>query len=238
LPARFVSGYASGSYDAANAVYVVRELHAHSWAEVYFPEIGWVEFEPTAAQPEIELPPAGEEIVDGQKDENASRLLNRFRLETLVYWLSPVAVVLLWFLLYFTWIERWLYARLAPAVAIEKIYRQLYRWGRPLAGERAKAETAYEFMTKLNDKINIVTKQSHNPKYLSRTSQYIEYLTERYQDSLFALHSIDKQDVTTAFHTWRHLRLRLLFVRLHVFLRKALFPKRHSSDFMREGPSL
>ena len=238
LPARFVSGYASGSYDAANAVYVVRELHAHSWAEVYFPEIGWVEFEPTAAQPEIELPPAGEEIVDGQTDETASRLLTRFRLETLLYWLSPVAVVLMGLLLYFTWIERWLYIHLAPAVAIEKIYRQLYRWGRPLAGERAKAETAYEFMTKLNDKINIVTKQSHNPKYLSRTSQYIEYLTERYQDSLFALHSIDKQDVTTAFHTWRHLRLRLLFVRLHVFLRKALFPKRHSSDFMREGPSL
>ncbi|RPJ27580.1 MAG: transglutaminase domain-containing protein, partial [Chloroflexi bacterium] len=48
VPARFVSGYSSGSYDAANAEYVVRELNAHSWAEVYFPEIGWVEFEPTA----------------------------------------------------------------------------------------------------------------------------------------------------------------------------------------------
>ena len=238
LPARFVSGYASGSYDAANAMYVVRELHAHSWAEVYFPEIGWIEFEPTAAQPEIELPPAGEEIVDRQTDETASRLLNRFRLETLLYWLSPIAVVLFGFLLYFMWIERWLYIRLAPAVAIEKIYRQLYRWGRPLAGERTKAETAYEFMTKLNDKIHKVMQQSHNPKYLSRTSQYIEYLTERYQDSLFALHTIDKQDVITAFHTWRHLRLRLLLVRWHVLIRKALFRKRHSSDFIQEGSSL
>ncbi|MCI0609527.1 MAG: DUF3488 and transglutaminase-like domain-containing protein, partial [Anaerolineae bacterium] len=54
LPARFVSGYSSGSYDAPNAQYVVRELNAHSWAEIYFPEIGWVEFEPTGSQPEIE----------------------------------------------------------------------------------------------------------------------------------------------------------------------------------------
>jgi transglutaminase-like putative cysteine protease len=32
--------------------YVVRELNAHSWAEIYFPEIGWVEFEPTGSQPD------------------------------------------------------------------------------------------------------------------------------------------------------------------------------------------
>ncbi|HLF72819.1 MAG TPA: transglutaminase domain-containing protein, partial [Anaerolineales bacterium] len=141
LPARFVSGYASGSYDAANAEYIVRELHAHSWAEVYFPEIGWIEFEPTAAQPEIEMPPSEEEIVNLQPDESTTRLLNRFRIEMLLYWLSPFAIILLSLLLYFTWIERWLYMRLAPATAVEKMYHQLYRLGRPLAGERTQAET-------------------------------------------------------------------------------------------------
>src|SRR4030095_5471201 len=51
LPARFVSGYSSGSYDAMNAQYIIRDLNAHSWVEIYFPEIGWIEFEPTASQP-------------------------------------------------------------------------------------------------------------------------------------------------------------------------------------------
>ncbi|HEX6035574.1 MAG TPA: transglutaminase-like domain-containing protein, partial [Anaerolineales bacterium] len=127
LPARFVSGYASGSYDSEHAEYIVRELHAHSWPEIYFPEIGWIEFEPTAAQPEIEIPPAHEDITASSPDETATRLLNQFRLETLVYWLLPVGVVLLGFLLYFTWIERWLYLRLSPEVAVERIYRRLYR---------------------------------------------------------------------------------------------------------------
>ena len=228
LPARFVSGYAPGSYDAANAEYVVRELNAHSWAEVYFPEIGWIEFEPTAAQPEIELPPEQEEITSAQPDETATRLLNRFRLETFLYWLSPFAAILFGSLLYFTLIERWIYMRLAPAIAVERIYRSLYRVGRPLVGERTKAETAYEFMRKLNDKISAIRERSRYAQYLFRAPQDVEYLTDMYQDTLFAHHSIDKNDARTAINTWKHLRLRLLLARLHVAARAALAPRKQS----------
>lgn len=218
LPARFVSGYASGSYDAANAMYVVRELHAHSWAEIYFPEIGWVEFEPTAAQPEIELPLSEKESGSTPQDETATRLLNQFRLETLLYWLSPFVILFFLVVLYFTWIERWLYMRLAPAIAVEKIYRQLYRLGRPLVGERAKAETAYEFMEKLTGKINTLKEHSRFTNYLSRAQQDVQYLTHLYQYSLFAHHAIEKDDVRTAFHTWKRLRLRLFMAKLINFL--------------------
>src|SRR5688572_18575175 len=108
LPARFVSGYSSGSYDAPNAQYVVRELNAHSCAEIYFPEIGWVEFEPTAAQPEIDRTLS--EVIhppDQNAESAASQLLNRFRLEKAIYWLSPIAGILVIAVLYFTFIERW-----------------------------------------------------------------------------------------------------------------------------------
>jgi hypothetical protein len=214
LPARFVSGYASGSYDAANAEYVVRELHAHSWPEIYFPEIGWVEFEPTAAQPEIELPPAREELLTAQPDETTTRLLNRFRFEILLYGLSPFAIILFGLLLYFTLIERWLYMRLAPAVAIERIYRSLYRVGRPLAGERTRAETAYEFMGKLIEKISDIRGHSRYTHYLLRAPQDVRYLTGTYQDTLFARQALDKNDVKIVLNTWKHLRLRLLLARI------------------------
>ena len=53
LPARLVAGYANGSYNVERAQYVVTENYAHSWVEIYFANIGWVEFEPTSSQPVI-----------------------------------------------------------------------------------------------------------------------------------------------------------------------------------------
>lgn len=51
LPARFATGFSMGYWDPMDASHVVTEADAHSWAEVYFPEVGWIPFEPTAAQP-------------------------------------------------------------------------------------------------------------------------------------------------------------------------------------------
>jgi hypothetical protein len=193
--------------------------------EIYFPQIGWIEFEPTSAQPEIAIPPSSEEVVNAQPDETATRLLNRFRLETLLYWGSPLAIVILSLFLYFTWIERWLYMRLAPAVAIEKIYRQLYRWGRPLAGERTTAETAYEFMGKFIDRIQDIERHSRLGKFLFRTRQDVRLLTELYQDSLFAHYTLDAQASRTALDTWKDLRLRLLLARLSNFMNRVTPPR-------------
>lgn len=53
LPARFVTGFTSGSWDATAQVWTVAEANAHSWPEVYFPTVGWVPFEPTAARPTL-----------------------------------------------------------------------------------------------------------------------------------------------------------------------------------------
>ncbi len=53
IPARFVAGFAQGTYDAELDIFHVISADAHSWVEVYFPRYGWIEFEPTAAQPGI-----------------------------------------------------------------------------------------------------------------------------------------------------------------------------------------
>lgn len=45
LPARLVIGYANEIYNARSAQYTIREADAHSWVEIYFTEVGWVEFE-------------------------------------------------------------------------------------------------------------------------------------------------------------------------------------------------
>jgi transglutaminase-like putative cysteine protease len=55
IPARMVIGFAQGEF-AYPDHYVVRQRDLHAWPEVYFPGVGWVEFEPTTSQPPIERP--------------------------------------------------------------------------------------------------------------------------------------------------------------------------------------
>lgn len=50
IPARIVGGYRESTETNDQGEYVYRAKQAHQWVEVFFPEYGWVEFEPTANQ--------------------------------------------------------------------------------------------------------------------------------------------------------------------------------------------
>ena len=60
IPARLAVGFAQGEMNLQNTFYTVRERDAHAWPEVYFPNYGWVEFEPTANQEAISRPEKSE----------------------------------------------------------------------------------------------------------------------------------------------------------------------------------
>jgi transglutaminase-like putative cysteine protease len=53
IPARMAAGFARGTFDSEVQGFKVLNRDAHSWVEAYFPQYGWIEFEPTAAQPNI-----------------------------------------------------------------------------------------------------------------------------------------------------------------------------------------
>jgi transglutaminase-like putative cysteine protease len=87
IPARMAVGFAQGDQTAGTGLseeqiedpgaktYTVRRLHAHAWPEVYFPGIGWVEFEPTGSQPTLDrpLPPIETDENDLSNPFNATR---------------------------------------------------------------------------------------------------------------------------------------------------------------------
>ena len=56
VPARMAVGFAEGQLDETTNTYTVKRKDYHAWPEVYFPGIGWVEFEPTASQPDLVRP--------------------------------------------------------------------------------------------------------------------------------------------------------------------------------------
>ena len=51
VPARVSAGYWPGTYDNEEMAFIVRDSDSHVWTQVYFPEYGWIDFEPTPVKP-------------------------------------------------------------------------------------------------------------------------------------------------------------------------------------------
>ncbi|MBZ5565617.1 MAG: DUF3488 and transglutaminase-like domain-containing protein [Acidobacteriia bacterium] len=64
IPARLVNGFQTGSYNRIGKDFVVRARDAHSWVEVYFPDYGWIPFDPTPPDPHPVIPAAWDDYVD------------------------------------------------------------------------------------------------------------------------------------------------------------------------------
>ncbi|HLI68943.1 MAG TPA: transglutaminase domain-containing protein [Ktedonobacteraceae bacterium] len=47
IPARVVSGFSQGTYNPQQKAWIVNGNDAHSWVQIYFPDAGWVNFDPT-----------------------------------------------------------------------------------------------------------------------------------------------------------------------------------------------
>lgn len=47
VPARMVVGFAPGQYDKQEQRFLIRDRDYHAWTQVYFPDYGWVTFDPT-----------------------------------------------------------------------------------------------------------------------------------------------------------------------------------------------
>ena len=55
IPARLVNGFMGLEWNDLGQYMVVRQHHAHSWVEAYFPNKGWVIYDPTPADPLFSL---------------------------------------------------------------------------------------------------------------------------------------------------------------------------------------
>lgn len=51
IPSRVINGFRGGEFNDLNRTYIIRGRDAHSWLEAYFPEYGWVTFDPTPSVP-------------------------------------------------------------------------------------------------------------------------------------------------------------------------------------------
>jgi len=68
IPSRLVVGYAQGEQNQDNRTFSVRKMDSHSWVEVFFPDEGWVIFEPTPSQPRVEYSQVISAVDDAESD--------------------------------------------------------------------------------------------------------------------------------------------------------------------------
>ncbi len=131
IPARFVTGYASGTYDIKLRRFIITQADAHSWAEVYFPGIGWMPFEPTSARPSIlslELTIPESSSPSAHPEERLVIQKGNTQFTSGIIGLAGTGFILLIFIAWIVYDGAKL-RRLPPQSTAIEIYRRLRRYG-------------------------------------------------------------------------------------------------------------
>jgi hypothetical protein len=224
LPARLVVGYAGGTYDSSNAQYTVTEANAHSWVEIFYTDIGWVEFEPTAGLPAI----------DRQNEQFMQRVfpypLKKNDIPTelgftdiLLSFFSKLSIGILLFGIISSialWLESIILFLQPVTLSPTQIFRRMEKLGSRVAGNKT-GETPYEYSDRLKSRMNSIRTQR-----VSETCSVIgeiELITDLYVLSSFSKNPITRNQVSLVIHSWRRLHLRLL---IEIFLLSIEFRKR------------
>lgn len=226
LPARMVTGFASGSFDPHSGRFVVTAADAHSWVEIYFPSLGWVEFEPTSTHPEISFP---EDLAPSREigEESSSQQT------TPANW-QPWLIILTWIvssllgigllLILFSILDTWFLHRLEPAIALQTIYRRLRKTGRRLGLISPPGETPHEFSTRLNHSINElispaikssrqwVTRWIRKP--LAPTNQETQQVIDLYTRTIYSPQPTTPGELAQNIYAWHRLQCRLWLAHL------------------------
>ena len=219
LPARIVVGYASGDYDPSTGQYVVRQKHAHSWVEIYFAEIGWVEFEPTGSQPAISH---SDDVAASESDPGLS--LGEILASWLeVQWLSlistlggqallGVAGLLGLVLVWQTGVG--MYLRLLPSpTAVRQIYMRIEKGAARLLPHLSNGHTPLGLQIALADKFRETNNGLLRLVYRNAPSE-LKQLTALYMLQTFSQHPPSRPQVRDGIKAWSRLRWRLWFARI------------------------
>ncbi len=161
LPARLAIGYASGTYNLYSKRFIVTQAEAHSWVEVFFPDVGWVPFEPTAGLPAITrsgqsalaaTPLPTTQVTPPKTTGNGIVIGNIGKYIGYILLIVLVTPVIAWVI-----VDELNLRRLKPREAARMVYRRMRRYGKMLRTPMDGGETPYEFATSAARRISEIT---------------------------------------------------------------------------------
>ena len=213
MPARLVIGYASGSYDSIAGHYVVTEADAHARPEIYFPQHGWIEFEPTAGRPPIRRLSKEDPLLAARKTPQMEPLV-----PTSIWsnWLwLPVGLALL-AMMWGVWsaVDGLRLYRLPPPAMAATLYARLQRHGRLLDVSLRAGDTPYEFAESLTRRVADRAQKRRWGTLLSPAAQEVHSLADLYVRTSYSPRLPDPDERVRAVQVWRRLQRRLWLARL------------------------
>ena len=223
VPARLATGYLPGTYDYGKQRYEVNENDGHAWTEVYFPPYGWIEFEPTPAEPAIVRPEGSlfstEPYVPATATIQTTRggimsFLSNIRINVNVLRFVPVllALLLVGGLLWALWplMER----RLATSNFIVTIYGRMCRYAGWAGLTKPLAQTPYEYARQLGDAVSQApagTSRWSRPASApaSTEAQHIAAISNAYVQTRYSQHPPTAETRESVVRSWQAVKGRL-----------------------------
>jgi transglutaminase-like putative cysteine protease len=195
IPSRIAFGYATGIFDPAGGKYTVLQSDTHAWPELYFPGIGWVEFEPTSTMAEIPRPsqaPANDRPVLPEQEKELSPAVVRWLLPFLRRSAMPALWALLLIpILLMIWnlLTPVRYRWIAPSRLMRSIYHGLRSHGTRQGIRLTPGTTPFEFTALLG---------RENPACAAALGR----MAEVYSRQLYSGREITPQDRKEVIRMW------------------------------------
>jgi hypothetical protein len=145
LPTRLAIGYVSGEAGPSPWDRVVVEENAHSWPEVYFPEWGWIRFEPTAARAEIRQYLEEEDLADElERLPHQPLIVNRSWIWAAILFGCAMVMLLA------TWIVNRRRDRI-PEGGLTSAWKMLVQAGSTLGSSHQPGQTVFDYAAVLSE---------------------------------------------------------------------------------------
>jgi len=208
VPARLASGYAQGTFVYEEDRWAVTEQDAHSWVEVYFEGLGWIEFEPTAGQPSL----------DRSGDLDAAALALPPLPPRVVRWwqripwaLAVVAALALLLVAFIIWLWRPRPASTAAQLVGDRQVR-LLRWGARLGHPLRDGQTPGEYADILGQGLRAWSRRARWQRARQSGEEVppaVEQLTDAYVRSRYSARPLTDQEGWQVRDLWPRLRRHL-----------------------------
>ncbi|MCW5851806.1 MAG: DUF4129 domain-containing protein, partial [Anaerolineae bacterium] len=206
IPARLAAGYAMGGYDRDLGEYVVTGQEAHSWPEVFFPGVGWVEFEPTPYRAPIQRPTYDGPPPDFQPLPAPELPRASVRLGALLPWLLAI-----WSLGLLVWgigvVQERRFLTLPPAEQIRILWRRLLTQSGRLGHPLQPAQTPTEFARDLGADLAPRRLEMGGLSWRGvEGREPLLTLADEVSETLYAPEPPDDRDAQTARLAWDRIR--------------------------------
>lgn len=229
VPARIATGYANGVYNLNSKRFMVSEADAHTWVEVYFPDIGWVHFEPTAARPSWvnnqALAPGETQNPKPSKEELEINTGEPNRLW--VIYLGGLAVTSIAGILWTAYDEIYL-RRLTETAGAVEVFRRMKRYAKYLGVFIERGDTPLESARSLVCLLQGASPEGNIPGYLQGSLELVAGITDKIMQISYSPHSLKGNEKDLILQQWKILRwqLRLFWLKRRInsifgFARKA-----------------